>query len=300
MQREVGMVHQRVPQRYVDGRWERDESAEVQIASMGNPLEQTGLLREGQAVELFNCRDYSAAALVFGDVLEKVSGVPRRHYYRGLLYLAEGYAAWDVADYGGALEKLKAARSELSQDFAIPELAGRAGVLVERISSHLPFLGKVRGEMSVEKVVDMLENARRRVRDQGRYDDGVARLYRAVEMHYQLRLLKDHGISTSGVEWDRVDEEARERFVEAAGVSQLPEQLGLRHTQMLCAILAGEDPEEDGELRNLLQQRNRSILAHGLEPIGEKVATRFLEYVDAVVDAPEVRAGAEHARLRGL
>ncbi len=30
---------------------------------MGNPLEDTGLLREGQAVELFDMRDYSAAAL---------------------------------------------------------------------------------------------------------------------------------------------------------------------------------------------------------------------------------------------
>lgn len=300
MQREVGMVHQRVPQRYVDGRWERDNSREVEMASMGNPLEETGLLREGQAVELFNRRDYSAAALVFGDVLEKVSGVPHRHYYQGLLYLAQGYAAWDVADYGGALEKLKAARSELTQDFAIPELADRAGVLVERISSHLPFLGKVRGEVSVEKVVDMLENARRRVRDQGRYDDGVARLYRAVEMHYQLRLLQDHGISTSQVEWDKVDGEMKEQFVEAAGVGEPPGQLGLRHARMLYAVLAGEEPEEDGELRNLLQQRNRSILAHGLEPIGEKVAFRFLEYVDAMVDAPEARAGAEHARLREL
>jgi hypothetical protein len=53
-------------------------------------------------------------------------------------------------------------------------------------------------------------------------------------------------------------------------------------------------------LRNLLQQRNRSILAHGLEPIDAKSAWRFLEYVDELVEAPEARAGAEHATLRGL
>jgi hypothetical protein len=79
------MVHQRVPQVYVDGRWERDESREVEVAPMGNPLEATGLLREGQGVELFNRRDYGAAALVFGDIVDKVSGVERGHYYRGLL-----------------------------------------------------------------------------------------------------------------------------------------------------------------------------------------------------------------------
>jgi hypothetical protein len=40
----------------------------------------------------------------------------------------------------------------------------------------------------------------------------------------------------------------------------------------------------DPVLRDLLQKRNHSILAHGLEPIGEKSAVRFLEYVDAMVD----------------
>jgi len=54
-------------------------------------------------------------------------------------------------------------------------------------------------------------------------------------------------------------------------------------------------------LRDLLQKRNHSILAHGLKPIEGKSALRFLEYVDAMVGAPgDVRAGAEHATLRGL
>lgn len=123
MTRGVRMVHQRVPQVYVDGRWERDESREVEVAPMGNPLEATGLLREGQGVELFNRRDYGAAALVFEDTVGKVSGVERGHYYRGLLLLAEGYAAWDVADYGMALDRLRDARKELGVRFSEPALA---------------------------------------------------------------------------------------------------------------------------------------------------------------------------------
>ena len=58
--------------------------------------------------------------------------------------------------------------------------------------------------------------------------------------------------------------------------------------------------EDEAVLRDLLQKRNRSILAHGLEPIGKDAALRFLEYVDGMVDAPEVRSTAEHATLRGL
>lgn len=301
MTRGVSMVHQRVPQRYVEGNWVRDAAQEVEIAPMENPLEATGLLREGQAIELFNRRDYAAAALVFGDIAGKVSGAERGHYYRGLLLLAEGYAAWDVADYGVALERLREAREELGVGFSEPALAERAEALGARISMHLPFLGRVRGRLSVENVADMLENARRRIVDQGRYDDGVARLYRCVEMYHQWRLRELYSISTGQVDWKRVGEEAKERFLEVTGRSEPPEVLDLTRARALDAVLSGEPLGDDAVLRDLLRQRNHSILAHGLEPIGKESARRFLEYVDAMVEVPgEVRAGAEHARLRGL
>ena len=58
--------------------------------------------------------------------------------------------------------------------------------------------------------------------------------------------------------------------------------------------------EDDNVFRDLLQKRNNSILAHGLKPVGEGPAKKFLEYVDAMIDRPEVRASAEHLRLREL
>jgi CRISPR-associated protein (TIGR02710 family) len=205
MTRGMRMVHQRVPQRFVDGDWILDPSRQREIFPMDNPLESTGLLREGQAVELFNRRDYGAAALVFEDVARKVSGVERRHYYDGLLLLSEGYAAWDVADYATALQKLCAAREELNIGYAEAAFAERAATLDDHIKANLSFLGKAKGKkLSIENVVDMLENARRRIADQGRYDDGVARLYRAVEMWHQWRLLEHHSISTKGVRWEMV------------------------------------------------------------------------------------------------
>src|SRR5215213_10762644 len=92
MMRNVKIVHQRVRlDRYVGGGWDKYSSEDIELLPMGNPLEDTGLLRVGQAVNLFNMRDYSAAALVFEDVLEKVVGVERCHYYGGLVRLAKGY-----------------------------------------------------------------------------------------------------------------------------------------------------------------------------------------------------------------
>jgi len=308
MKRNVEIVHQRVKQdRYVGGGWGQYSSEDIELLPMGNPLEEMGLLREEQAVTLFNRRDYAAAALVFGDILDKVIGVARVHYYRGLLLLAEGYGAWDAADYETALERVRDGRKELSVNFMDPALADRAAALVNRTATNLYFLGKVRGRgregpPSLENVVDMVENARRRIMDQERYDDGAARLYRAVEMWHQWRLMSLYSIETKEVKWARVDEGVQERFLELVELEKLPEDLGLRHARFLDHLLSGKDPEEeDATFRGLLSARNSSILAHGLNPISQRTAEKFLEYLDTLVTVPEdLRSGARHADLLAL
>lgn len=297
----VRMVHQRVPM-YLDasGDWKRDESKPAEIVPMENPLESTGLLREGQGMELFDRRDYAAAALIFHDVAVKVEGAERGHYYTGLALLADGYAAWDVADYDAALEKLRLAREEFSVGFSDAAFAGRAARLAAEIPRHLGFLGKVRGRLSVEKVVDMLENARRRISDQGRYDDGVARLYRCVEMLHQWRLHNEHGIKATDTNWDKVPEEAKREFLVKIEADETPTHLNLGHARALDAVLSGAENEDTNLFRDLLRQRNNSILAHGLEPIGESSARRFLEYVDGMVDEGGISASARHVRLGDL
>ena len=300
MSRNMGMVHQRVPQTFVDGDWKLDPSGRREIMPMNNPLESTGLLRQDQAVQLFNRRDYAAAALVFEDILRKVSGAERRHYYQGLLALARGYAAWDVADYATALENLRAARGELASDLSEATLVEKATSLAGIITSHLSFLGRVRGKLSVENVVDMVENARRRIVDQGRYDDGVARLYRAVEMYHQWRLRDLNTVSTKGIDWEKVAEDARKAFLESTRLAELPSDLDLTRARALDRILNGDVAKDDGVFRNLLQQRNSSILAQGLQPIDEKAATQFLDYVDEMVDGPPDGSMALHAKLGDL
>jgi hypothetical protein len=97
-----------------------------------------------------------------------------------------------------------------------------------------------------------------------------------------------------------VDEGVRKRFLDAANLTQLPETLDLVRARTLDKILSEDLVDDDNVLRDLLRQRNSSILAHGLEPISETSARRFLEYVDAMVDQLEIRVAAEHARIREL
>jgi len=211
-----------------------------------------------------------------------------------------------MADYEAALEHLNAARRELSVDFEDPALADRSSALLNRLGENQPFLGKLwrrgQSQFSEHKVVDMVENARRRILDQGRYDDGVARLYRSVEMWHQWRLLDRYSIETETVKWDRVDEDVQERFLDLVQTKELPEGLGLRHARILDHLLSGKDPEEDdAAFQKLLSARNSSILAPGVDPIGQRTAEKFLQYLDTLVTVPEeLRSGARHAELLAL
>lgn len=307
----VGMIIRDVPYLYVNGEWKRDESEEIKLVPVNNPLEATGLLRDKQAVELFNRRDYMAAALVLEDIAQKVTGVERSQYYRGLLKLAKGYGAWDVANYSAALSQLGRAREDLNVKFADRTLSERVVPLLDRLNVNLPFLNRVNEKkLYLEKVVDMVENARRRILDQGRFDDGVARLYRAIEMWHQWRLLKNYSVDTSQVKWDELGKDMQKRFLQVTGMDFLPEalwvkllprQIGLDQARKLDHMLSGEDLDDDPNFKNLLRERNQSILAHGLRPISEKAASGFLDRIDQVIAVQEtVRIGAEHASLREI
>jgi hypothetical protein len=187
-----------------------------------------------------------------------------------------------------------------------PRTRGSLLGVAQRLGENQPFLGRLRKKgrdhLSLEKVVDMVENARRRILDQKRYDDGVARLYRSVEMWHQWRLLSRYSIETETVKWERVDRLVQDRFLELVQTKELPEDLGLRHARTLDHLLSGKDPEEDdAAFQKLLSARNSSILAHGVDPIGQKSAEKFLQYLDTLVTVPEeLRSGARHAELLTL
>ncbi len=68
------------------------------------------------------------------------------------------------------------------------------------------------------------------------------------------------------------------------------EVLPLHHTR----VLSSEDARDEAVLRDLLQKRNCSIPACGLEPIDGDAALRFLEYVDGLVSGSHAPYMAAH------
>jgi CRISPR-associated protein (TIGR02710 family) len=124
-------------------------------------------------------------------------------------------------------------------------------------------------------VADLLANASRR-NEEGRFDDGVARLYRAIEALAQLALAERHGItSTDKIGLECIPESLRHDWKPRAENGVL--RLGLQDIYSLLDSmgdplgktfrdLALHDPE-----RSPLTARNQSILAHGFQPVSEKV-----------------------------
>jgi hypothetical protein len=145
------------------------------------------------------------------------------------------------------------------------------------------FLGKLGNPTfryrEVYFLADLLNNAERRIQE-GKFDDAVARLYRAVEMIAQIKL-HSYGIETSDVEIERLPEGIKEKYAvlrNERGKVQLP----LYRSYELLGDLGdelGKNFFEDHELRNLLERRNNSILAHGLNPVSEQECLSLQEKV---------------------
>ena len=172
----------------------------------------------------------------------------------------------------------------------------------ERCLDQWKFLFRLTGpQPGYMPVMDLVRNAERRA-SRGRYDDAVARCYRALELLAQLRL-KARGCLLDGGDLDvsRLPEPLRPSY-EALRDSGGRVKLGLRQDyELLVALgdsLGAAFAEQTGPLLDMLSHRNASILAHGSTPVSSDVwhrihetSTTFialgLEAVKGTCDAPQ-------------
>lgn len=123
-------------------------------------------------------------------------------------------------------------------------------------------------------LLELLANARRR-RQQARYDDAVARLYRAVELFAQNRLYRAFGAKCGRIPLDSLDArlaaDLRASFPDAL-IEGNRLQLGCAKAFAVLKHSPLEDdhrfPEVYERLKPALEKRNQSWLAHGTRPAG--------------------------------
>ena len=246
-----------------------------------NPWDELAVITRREAEVLFNRGRYDAAAQAFRKIAQRVSD-SRRPFYEDMARLAEAYEKWDRFAHSEAYGKLHSVAKALpryaafASDKAIESLAAS-------VESHLDFLKTLREERDGENtILDLLANARRRALREGKYDDAVARLYRAVEAYAQWRLKSQYGVDTSAVEIQRIPEPFREEIADGLSTEDGKLKLGLERSYRLLRAFGDAASRRfwsmwESSLRGLLDRRNNSILAHGFVPITREDYEKFWE-----------------------
>jgi len=146
---------------------------------------------------------------------------------------------------------------------------------------------------------DLVNNAERRIYER-KFDDAVARLYRSIELIAQLELLKKGFMDKKKLRENKkffmdkqkffnhsFDDEFKNEVLKWAKKDFEDEEnssftLARKNSYLFLKKLGvswAEDFLDDDELNKGLSSRNKSILAHGLNPIGRDTANDLYDIV---------------------
>lgn len=232
---------------------------------------------------------YEAAREIIEDTIDSLSSA-EQEVWKGLSELMQGYQAWEHFDYLVALRRLGSGvkQLELCVKFHVdPSIAA----FFHKVSGNFITLTELRDAtvsftaLHPLLVQDLVSNAARRA-SQHRYDEAVARLYRALDMVGQIAFKKQTGCDPSRVEAARLPASLRgeyaSRYVQGDGETTL--NLPLLATFALLQEMghpAGRaffsHAEELGEV---LAAWEASILGRGASPIDREVYEQFSELME--------------------
>lgn len=214
---------------------------------------------------------FSTASEILGNLNFDLLDPHEKRRAENLELIAQGYRAWDSFNHRSALEKLKKVDWEPHhlEPFR-PSLPGEAMLVELKKAEH-----NKRGELLL---LDLYNNSVRRGVE-GRYDDAVARLYRAAELFAQQILERPpFEIQTGDVDLGRVPSSVRRRLEKSGDDTDGRVRIGLVLDYQLLAELGhpvGRHFMENVEIKDRLNERNESILAHGTKPIRKKVYNKL-------------------------
>ncbi|MGH7067932.1 MAG: hypothetical protein ACREFO_19535 [Acetobacteraceae bacterium] len=227
---------------------------------------------------------YAEAAAGFdllSETLAAAAPEQLRQRLNDLHHLSAAFAAWDRFDHRHVRESLNRVKSRYP-DWVAPWMVRQSELLHDSVARSHP-----------HKICDLWLNAERRAA-RGRYDDAVARAYRLVEWTGQWLLGTRLGIDSGNVDLSAMDPAVLQR----AGIQQRPDKRDLGGLESSLRLLAALDPGGrmdaflnrplddaagrtglDVLTKDLLPLRNRSILAHGFDPLGEDKWNRWRAFI---------------------
>jgi len=257
-----------------------------------NPFEFFGD-KELEIVEYqFNSHFYKAAIITCNTILTIIRDPGVAKKVEMLKSLIEIYRDWDAFEHSAVpqkrptlSERLEAVRNEFFQ-FQFESM------LPENIDNNISFLKEIdnrwKNKLNIideYRIVDIYANALRRGSEkQAKYDDAVARLYRVIEMCSSLKLINrgikdvskpdyDNLCHTLGKPKNWLSEEferIKKRYLPAENLALDDQMTILSFINDMISKKYIEMRNKKEDSRSLMDKRNRSILAHGTDPLTEE------------------------------
>jgi CRISPR-associated protein (TIGR02710 family) len=217
---------------------------------------------------LFNAFQYEACLRIIQDVRNRAADQDLQVEWDHLSDLLQAYSWWDRFDHQKALHHFSRLPKGWGERWHID--TSRSKEMVSRIArqrERYAATGDIKVKYGDEMLADLLANAERRAR-QGKYDDAIARLYRAIELVAQL-VLSRRGIDTSNARLEDFPDSLRETYADASSPLRIGQEKAFSLLQAMGEEI-GRCYWENKTLRNYLGKRNSSILAHGIEPVSQE------------------------------
>ncbi|RME25747.1 MAG: TIGR02710 family CRISPR-associated protein, partial [Candidatus Zixiibacteriota bacterium] len=185
---------------YVSGERDKGGLGTVQsgtetVLHSAHPFDLIARAAKQRLVTEFNAYRFESAALICRD-LKRQSSARTGHVFGGLLKLCEGYAEWERFNHHVARQKLASGLNHFERyQTDLGAHGERLRPLLASVRENVAYLDTLSSPShlySLDRAVDLCANAHRRI-EEDKYDDAVARLYRALEMIAQARFVERFG-----------------------------------------------------------------------------------------------------------
>lgn len=239
-----------------------------------------GLLRAWQA---------DTARAVLKAAAQKCAG-SRKRCLDAFAALAEALGCSDRFEFAKAVRIFKGQRTVLELDYdsfrKVDGLCGHWEAILNQVEKANETPGR-------ETLLELFANAERRA-GQGRYDDAVGRLYRAVELRGQQLVQLAFGAELGKASLKDFPPAKRDAVRDKLGE---PSGRGGQYELPLNRLFQALEFSDDAELREKashyerlrkpLRDRNNSLLAHGVQPVTKRSFEALRQPALAVCEVTE-------------
>ncbi|BDG19019.1 CRISPR-associated protein [Thermus thermophilus] len=248
-----------------------------------DPTARLGLREWAGFTRAWNALNLGMALAELESLLRRDLSPSEARFYGAMKGVVEGLMEWDRFRHREAWARLSV---HLPLALAVAEAWGHGAKVrvlkgLEALLPHLKGIVEAGPKPTFLLLQDLLANAERRAA-LGRFDDALARLYRALELAVEADVQERLGFFLKDPRtWpEGFPEGLRERILKPRGLMDLLDaafdlDLAFGEQGTLAQRLYGEK----NRLQALLQRRHESILAHGTRPVGEEDYTALRDFL---------------------